>query len=687
MSTVRIQVRRGTSSEWTSANPVLAAGEMGVETNTNLFKFGNGSSTWTALSYANNSDVAIGEISQDAINTALSMGSGLTKTYDDGANTITIAVDDAIIATVDYVDTAVTAVGNSLTGYIETGDRGTANGVASLDANAKIPESELDLDGVSLDIDTGGDISAASISTTELTATNITSGGHIGATNLTVSGNLTVTGTTTSVDTTNMVVTDPLIQLASGNNANTVYPGFVVKFNDGTAQHSGLARDSSDNKWKLFKGVTDEPTTNVNFAQGSLDTLAVGAIEATSATIGDVSNTELQYLNGVTSAVQTQFDDLSGVVSGNLSTVNNSISNLQSDITSLNTALGTAESDITAIENDLSSNYAPLVAPTISNATFTGTLALPNGSVNGEEIADNAVVNAKIAADSIDDSKIAPNAEIAQTKIAGLGSDLAEKAPLASPTFTGSVVLPSATSIGDVTATELGYLEGITSSVQTQIGAAATALSNHESDTTNVHGISDTSLLALKSEVEAVTAATLGLGNVDNTSDADKPVSTATETAIATAKSEAIAEVTAVIDSAPAALNTLNELAAALGDDENFAATVTASLDGKVASYTPISEKTSSYTLSSLNERDTMIEINSASATTVTVPTNEAVAFPIGTSLDILRVGAGAVDVVGASGVVTVNATPGLKLRSQWSSATLIKRATDTWVLVGDLSA
>ena len=82
-----------------------------------------------------------------------------------------------------------------------------------------------------------------------------------------------------------------------------------------------------------------------------------------------------------------------------------------------------------------------------------------------------------------------------------------------------------------------------------------------------------------------------------------------------------------------------------------------------------------------------MIEINSASATTVTVPTNEAVAFPIGTSLDILRVGAGAVDVVGASGVVTVNATPGLKLRSQWSSATLIKRATDTWVLVGDLSA
>ena len=81
MSTVRIQVRRGTSSEWTSANPVLAAGEMGVETNTNKFKFGNGTDTWSALSYAAADSATIGELSQDAINQALSVGAGLTKTY------------------------------------------------------------------------------------------------------------------------------------------------------------------------------------------------------------------------------------------------------------------------------------------------------------------------------------------------------------------------------------------------------------------------------------------------------------------------------------------------------------------------------------------------------------------------------------------------------------------------------
>ena len=70
---------------------------------------------------------------------------------------------------------------------------------------------------------------------------------------------------------------------------------------------------------------------------------------------------------------------------------------------------------------------------------------------------------------------------------------------------------------------------------------------------------------------------------------------------------------------------------------------------------------------------------------TLTVPTNASVAFPIGTQIHILQTGASQVTVGGAG--VTINATPGLKLRAQWSGATLIKRATDTWVLVGDLSA
>jgi len=159
---------------------------------------------------------------------------------------------------------------------------------------------------------------------------------------------------------------------------------------------------------------------------------------------------------------------------------------------------------------------------------------------------------------------IASDAAIAQSKIAGLAASFAEKAPLASPTFTWSVVLPSTTSIGAVSSTELGYVDGVTSSIQTQLDAKAesSTVTSHTSATTNVHGISDTAALALTADVNSglalkanlagptftgnvkvenfeatgtvtgITKSAVGLGNVDNTSDANKPVSTATQTAL-----------------------------------------------------------------------------------------------------------------------------------------------------------
>ena len=108
--------------------------------------------------------------------------------------------------------------------------------------------------------------------------------GTLTAADVTISGNLTVSGTTTTVNTTNFTTADPVIYLGEGNNANLVDIGFVGSYNDGTYAHQGLVKDSSDGKWKLFKGVTDEPTTTVNFTQGSMDALKVGALEATTVT-------------------------------------------------------------------------------------------------------------------------------------------------------------------------------------------------------------------------------------------------------------------------------------------------------------------------------------------------------------------------------------------------------------------
>lgn len=96
--------------------------------------------------------------------------------------------------------------------------------------------------------------------------------------------------------------------------------------------------------------------------------------------------------------------------------------------------------------------------------------------------------------------------------------------------------------------------------------------------------------------------------------------------------------------------------------------------------------RVASYTLV-LSDQSKIIEISNGSANTLTVPTNASVAFPIGTYIMVVQTGAGQTTLTPADGTVTINATPGLKLRTQWSSATLIKRGTNTWVAFGDLIA
>jgi len=87
-----------------------------------------------------------------------------------------------------------------------------------------------------------------------------------------------------------------------------------------------------------------------------------------------------------------------------------------------------------------------------------------------------------------------------------------------------------------------------------------------------------------------------------------------------------------------------------------------------------------------LSDASKNIELSNTSAITLTIPLNATVAFPIGTQIQLLQTNTGQVTVAATSGV-TLNSNPGLKLRAQWSAATLIKRATDTWVLVGDITA
>jgi hypothetical protein len=442
-------------------------------------------------------------------------------------------------------------------------------------------------------------ISSTTAATSTTSAALVVTGGigtgdsaYIGG-DLIISGDFTVNGTTTTVNATDLSITDPLIYIGEGNSANSADLGVVASFDDGTYQHAGIVRDSSDGKWKFFKGVIDEPTSTVNFTQGSLDALAVGAFEASSATIGNVSNTEIQYLDGVTSAIQTQLN---------------------------------------------------AKAPT-ADPTFTGTVSGITKSMVGLGNVDNTSdANKPISTDT--------------------QSALDLKADLSGPTFSGTVSLPSTTSIGNVSSTEIGYVNGVTSAIQDQIDGKQATITGAASSIVSQDLTSNKILISGS------------VGKVDVSS------TDAAQLAYLDGVTSAIQD--QLDDKAPIDAPTFTGAVTVSGSGVVF--TDATQTKAGVPSITTISQKTQSYTLSSLDERDTIIEIDSTSATTLTIPLASSTNYPVGTTLDIIQTNTGQVTIEGANGV-TVNATPGLKLRTRWSSATLLKRAENTWLVFGDLSA
>jgi hypothetical protein len=102
--------------------------------------------------------------------------------------------------------------------------------------------------------------------------------------------------------------------------------------------------------------------------------------------------------------------------------------------------------------------------------------------------------------------------------------------------------------------------------------------------------------------------------------------------------------------------------------------------------YQAINAQTGTTYTTVLADGGKLVTLSNGSAITLTIPPNSSVAYPIGTKLDFIQIGAGQVTVAGGSGV-TVNSTPTLKFRAQHSGASCIKIATDTWQLVGDLAS
>lgn len=374
-----MQQRRGTAAQWSSANPILAAGEIGFESDSGEFRIGDGINHWADLppfknivDLGGNLDdyvpiaimgVADGVATLDGdgqvyLNQLENFASVTTNVHGiaDTANLITQTQLDATVvdtlsdAAADATTKANTAQSNAETtasGYVSThaSDTTSVHGISDTSALVTLTGTQT-LTGktisaadnsVTINLADVVDVTAsaselnildgATLSVTELNyvdgvTSNIqtqldakaplagpTFTGTLAAADISITGNLTVGGTTTTVNATDLVVTDPLIYIGEGNDANIVDLGLVSSFNDGSYQHAGIVRDATDGVWKLFSSVEDEPTTTINFSQAVYDTLKVGGVEYSDGTQVKQGVPSLTSINQQTAGYTTVLTD------------------------------------------------------------------------------------------------------------------------------------------------------------------------------------------------------------------------------------------------------------------------------------------------------------------------------------------------------------------------------------------
>ena len=768
----RMQQRRGTAAQWISTNsgngPILNAGEIGFETDTNKFKIGDGTNHWINLDYfidanstvnpAFGSSITFEGATANAFETTIAVtdptadrtitlpdASG-TVVLADGSGNVTVSGDLTVSGTTTTINSTtinattgivfegltanafettltvedptadrtitfpdatgtvalIESVNTSLGGYVETSDIGGVSGVAGLDSslNLIVPGSSIIIEGTTDNAfettltvedptadrtltlpDSNGTLTTQTyVDTLALAHTTATTNVHgILDTNSLATQTYADTAVSThSQDTTDVHGITNTSLLTTTTNTQTLTNKTLTspKINE------DVVLTATATALNYVAGVTSDVQTQLNNKQ---------------AVVANVSDTEIGYLDGVTSAIQTQLNNKQAVVAN--------VSDAE---------IGYLDGVTSSIQTQLDNKSTASKTETLTNKTLTSpVINTPTG-----------ITKTDVGLANVDNTTDA-NKPVSTAQQTALDLKLA----LAGGTMTGALTL-SADPSSSLHAATKQYVDSLAEGlhVHASVVAATTANVTLSSALENGDTLDGVTLATgnrilvknqtTKSENGIYIVAASGApsraadfdspGEIDGgdfvfvtggtTNDNTGWVQTNTVGTIGTDEIEFSQFAGAGVVTAGTNISVTGNQVSVI-NNPTFSGVVTASASGVafsdgtqtkegVPSQTPIIQKTASYTLSALTERDNLIEMGSSSAITLSIPTDATLNFPIGTSLDILQTGTGQVTIAAVTpGTTTVNATPGLNLRTQWSSATLFKRAANTWVVFGDLTA
>lgn len=400
------------------------------------------------------------------------------------ANAVALGTD----TTGDYVATI--TGGTGITSTAATTGEGTTHTLSI--GQAVGTTDNVTFAGVTADAIKIGVTAAGEIDTTSGNLTIDSAGGTVTIDdNLTVTGDLTVSGTTTSINTETLTVDDNIIVL-NNNVTSTPSENAGIEVERGTSTNVSVRWNETSDKWEVTNDGTNYGDIVSTYDTGTVSTAMIASDAITTNKINDGAVTNAK-VSATAAIVDTKLATIStaGKVSNSATTATNL--DIANAIVARDANGAFSAGSITASLNGNASSATILqTSRNIAGQAF-------NGSANiSIAPTDLTGVTASAAEINILDGVTASTAEI--NVLDGMTASTAELNLLDGATLT---------------TTELNYVDGVTSAIQAQIDLKA-PLANP----------------TFTGTVSGITKSMVGLGDVDNTSDANKPISTATQTAL-----------------------------------------------------------------------------------------------------------------------------------------------------------
>jgi hypothetical protein len=446
-------IAEGTNLYWTDAR---FDSRFGTKTTTNLAEGSNLYYTQTRFNTAftakSTTDLAEGTnlYYTDARSRAAISESAVGLDYSSGSGVLSLTAGYAIPTTVKLGQYD-TAYNRSIVSAAVTGTTTKTLSLTQQDANV-VSTTWTDL-GITTINGTANQITATTVAnTTTLAFTNDVTMPN----NLVVSGNLTINGTATYVNTQSISAKDPLFEVANDNNTtDAVDIGYYGRYFDSAqtrVEFTGLFRDASDaGKFKFFTGLVDEPTNVVNttgtgYTVGTLVANFEGNLAGTANAANALSTA--RSISATGDAAWTVNFDGSANATAALTLANTGVTATTYGTT---TAVPTIAIDSKGRITNASNTNIAFPVTTVNGASGTVVLTTSNIAEGSNEYFTSAKAQASITGGA--SSVVTANL----TASRALVSD-----------GTGKIAASAST-----TATELSYVAGVTSAIQTQLNTKA----------------------------------------------------------------------------------------------------------------------------------------------------------------------------------------------------------------------